>query len=260
MQPSFLLRLDTWQIMLILLALMILSIKVGLITGKKSHKESPADNTILASLFTLLGLLLAFTFSMAINYHGMRKDIIIEEANDIGTAILRADLYPESDRNLFRAEFKKYVDARVNYFTAGTDLDEIKAAQKLSVEIQQRLWDHASQFSKDSSNTTVASMQMIPALNAMIDVTTTRQYGELVHLPDTIIYLLFLLSAVCSFYIGYIFSSKEKFDWILAMLFCLLTSLVVFVIFDLDRSRRGFIKLDQMNNAIVELKQMFPEK
>jgi len=259
MQPSFLLSLDTWLIMLILLGLMILSIKVGLITGKKSHKESPADNTILGSLFTLLGLLLAFTFSMAINYHGMRRDIIVEEANDIGTAILRADLYPESDRNLFRAEFKKYVDARVDYFTAGAELDKIMAAQKLSVEIQQGLWNRATQFSKDSGYS-IASMQMIPALNNMIDITTTRQYSEIIHLPDTIIYLLFLLSAVCSFYIGYIFSSKEKFDWILAMLFCLLTSLVVFVIFDLDRSRRGFIKLDQMNNAIVELKQMFPEK
>ena len=150
MQPSLLLRLDTWQIMLILFGLMIISIIVGLKTGKKFHKQSPADNTILGSLFTLLGLLLAFTFSMAINYHGMRRDIIVEEANDIGTAILRADLYPESDRNLFRAEFKKYIDARIDYFTAGTDLDKIKAAQKLSVEIQQRLWNHASQFSKDS--------------------------------------------------------------------------------------------------------------
>ena len=101
---------------------------------------------------------------------------------------------------------------------------------------------------------------MIPALNNMIDITTTRLYGEIIHLPDTIIYLLFLLSGVCSFYIGYIFAAKEKFDWMLAMLFCLLTSMVVFVIFDLDRPRRGFIKFDQVNNAIVELKQMFPEK
>ena len=258
MQPSLLLRLDTWQIMLILFGLMMISIIVGLKTGKKFHKQSQADNTILGSLFTLLGLLLAFTFGMAINYHGMRRDIIVEEANDIGTAILRADLYRESDRNLFRAEFKKYVDARIDYFAAGADLDKIKAAQKLSAEIQQQLWNHASQFSKDSGYS-IASMQMIPALNTMIDVTTSRQYSEVIHLPDTIIYLLFLLSCVCSFYIGYVFAAKEKFDWIMAMLFCLLTSMVVFVIFDLDRPRRGFIKLDQMNNAIVELKQMLPK-
>jgi len=259
MEPSIVLRLDTWQLILILLALMIISIMIGLMVGKKFHKESQVDTTILGSLLTLLGLLLAFTFSMAINYHGMRKDVIIQEANDIGTAILRADLYRDNERNLLRAEFKKYVDARVDYFNAGTDLEKVVAAQKLSVEIQQQLWDHATKFSKDSGYV-IASMQMIPALNSMIDITTTRQYGNFVHLPDTITYLLFLLSCVCSFYIGYMFVGKKRFDWVMAMIFCLLTSLVVFVIFDLDRPRRGFIKLDQMNNAIVELKQMFPEK
>ena len=259
METSIVLRLDTWQLILILLALMIISIMLGLMVGKKFHKESQVDTTILGSLLTLLGLLLAFTFSMAINYHGMRKDVIIQEANDIGTAILRADLYRDNERNLLRAEFKKYVDARVDYFNAGTDLEKVVAAQKLSVEIQQQLWDHATKFSKDSGYV-IASMQMIPALNSMIDITTTRQYGNFVHLPDTITYLLFLLSCVCSFYIGYMFVGKKRFDWVMAMIFCLLTSLVVFVIFDLDRPRRGFIKLDQMNNAIVELKQMFPEK
>ena len=259
MQPSIVLRLDTWQLILILLALMIISIMLGLMVGKKFHKESQVDTTILGSLLTLLGLLLAFTFSMAINYHGMRKDVIIQEANDIGTAILRADLYRDNERNLLRAEFKKYVDARVDYFNAGTDLEKVMVSQKLSVEIQQQLWDHATKFSKDSGYV-IASMQMIPALNSMIDITTTRQYGNFVHLPDTITYLLFLLSCVCSFYIGYMFVGKKRFDWVMAMIFCLLTSLVVFVIFDLDRPRRGFIKLDQMNNAIVELKQMFPEK
>jgi uncharacterized membrane protein YbjE (DUF340 family) len=259
MQPSIVLRLDTWQLILILLALMIISIMIGLMVGKKFHKESQVDTTILGSLLTLLGLLLAFSFSMAINYHGMRKDVIIQEANDIGTAILRADLYRDNERNLLRAEFKKYVDARVDYFNAGTDLEKVMTSQKLSGEIQQQLWDHATQFSKDSGYV-IASMQMIPALNSMIDITTTRQYGNFVHLPDTITYLLFLLSCVCSFYIGYMFVGKKRFDWVMAMIFCLLTSLVVFVIFDLDRPRRGFIKLDQMNNAIVELKQMFPEK
>jgi len=244
--------------MLILLALMTISILIGLATGKKLYKESKVNSTILGSLFTLLGLLLAFTFSMAVNYYNMRRDIIIEEANDIGTAILRADLYRETDRQLFRADFKKYVDTRVDYFAAGTDGEKIMAAQKLSATIQQQLWSRVSHLSRDSGYT-VASMQMVPALNSMIDITTTRLYGNIIHLPDSIIYLLFLLSCACTFYIGYMFGGKGKFDWLMAVVFCLFTSLVVYVIFDLDRPRRGFITLDQMNNAIGELKQMFPE-
>jgi hypothetical protein len=259
MQISFLTRLDIWQLVLLLLALMVISILIGRFAGKKFYRESSVDSTILGSLFTLLGLLLAFTFSMAINYYGMRREIIIDEANDIGTAVLRADLYRDADRQLFRADFKKYVDARIDYFAGGTDEEKVMAAQKLSVTLQQQLWDRASQLSRDSGYS-VASMQMIPALNNMIDITTTRQYGNFIHLPDTIIYLLFLLSCACTFYIGYMFAGKGKFNWVTVLIFCLLTSLVVFVIFDLDQSRRGLITLDQMNNAIVELKQMFPEK
>ena len=99
MQVSFLTRLDTWILILILLTLMIISIFVGFIAGKKLHTESKADSTILGSLITLLGLILAFTFSMSLNYYNMRREVIVEEANDIGTAILRADLYREADRN-----------------------------------------------------------------------------------------------------------------------------------------------------------------
>src|SRR4030095_17269406 len=106
MQISFLTQIDTWQLMLILVALMIVSILIGLYTGNKFYRESKIDSTILGALFTLLGLLLAFTFSMAINYNGIRKDIIVKEANDISTAMLRADLYRENDRILFREEFK----------------------------------------------------------------------------------------------------------------------------------------------------------
>ena len=149
MQISFLTQIDTWQLMIILLALMIVSILIGLFTGNKFYKESKVDSTILGALFTLLGLILAFTFSMAINYHGIRKDIIVEEANEIGTAILRADLYRENDRDLFRADFKKYVDARADYFTAGADLEKVTAAQKLTAAIQQQIWTRASLLSKD---------------------------------------------------------------------------------------------------------------
>jgi hypothetical protein len=136
--------------------------------------------------------------------------LLLKKRTTLALLFLRADLYRENDRNLFREEFKKYVDARIDYFHAGTDLEKVKAAQKLSVEIQQQLWDHASRFSKDTGYV-VASMQMIPALNSMIDITTTRQYGDLVHLPDTIIYLLvFIMLCLLIFTSAYMFGGKKK--------------------------------------------------
>ena len=80
-------------------------------------------------------------------------------------------------------------------------------------------------LSKDSSYY-LASMQMIPALNAMIDITSTRWYGALNHVPETVIILLFVLACACAFYVGYSYGNKDKMDWIEAMGFIVLTSMV----------------------------------
>lgn len=258
MEPASLLSLETWQLMLILLVAMITSVFIGLYARKKINKALHSDSMILSTLFALLGLLLAFTFSLSVNRFDMKRAAIIEEANDIGTAVLRADLYAEPDRQLLRADFKKYVDARAALFTVGTNIENEAALQKLSASLQQQLWNRVSKLSKDPANY-IASMQMVPALNSMIDITTTRQYGNLTHLPDLIVYLLFLLSCVCAFYIGYLFAVKEKFDWLQAAGFCLLTSLVIYVIIDMDHPRRGFITLNQISQSVVGLKQMFTQ-
>ena len=258
MSFSFLFSLEAWQLMLILLALMIICAYIGLFLGRRRPKESKMDSTILGSLFGLLGLLLAFTFSLSANFFGMRRELIVEESNNISTAILRADLYRESDRQLFRKDFAQYVDARIDYYGLKGDIKGILAAQNLSVEIQRRLWTRASLLSKDSGYF-VASLQMIPALNNMIDINNSRYYGDVVRLPDAIIYLLILMACACSFFLGYTMTGKELFDWPLLVGFCLLTSLVVFVIFDLDRPRRGAIRLDKINHSIINLKQLFTE-
>src|SRR6185295_15576050 len=100
---------------------MLLFVIIGRYAGRKFFAEREKDGNVLGSLFAILGLMLAFSFGMALTRYERRVDIIIEESNDIGTAILRADLYPEEQRQLFRADFKQYVEARIAYFEAGAD-------------------------------------------------------------------------------------------------------------------------------------------
>lgn len=257
MQPSFLNRLESWQLMLILLALMIISILIGLIVGKKYHHKSVIESSIVAGVFALLGLMLAFNFGLSLTHYDNRRAIIIEEANDIGTTILRTNLYREPDGKSLRADLKRYVDARVGYFSAGAGADKIANAQMLSVSIQQQLWSKVAALSKDTGFT-VASLQMIPSLNATIDIANTSFYANYVQLPDEIIYLLVLLSCASGFCMGFVSAGKEKPDWLMAGGASLLVSLVVAVNFDLDRPRRGFITLDQAGNSIMDLRQMFP--
>lgn len=207
------------------------------------------------TLLGLLGLLLAFTFGMASSRHDARRNVVIEEANDIGTAILRADLYPDSIRNLLRLNFKNYVDARIAFYDAGSNYDLIVENYLKADSISKNLWNIATTDAKINA-VFLRTAQMVPALNAMIDITTTRRSLGESTVPDSIMYFLFLLCLCSSFLLGYD-NKSGKIDRILVAGLAIMLSFTVYNIIDLDRTRSGLINMDVPNQKIEELRGMF---
>lgn len=182
---------EAWVITLLLFTLMLVSSFAGKLVGNYIGKKSPDEKTAETSALTaLLFFLLAFTFGMSGDRYDSRRKIVIEEANNIGTAILRSDLYPDSTRILFRSDFKLYLEARIAYYQAGADTQAIAKADRLSQNISLKLWKRASSLAANPANL-AATQQMIPALNDMIDVTTSRLAGEKAKVPQSIILMLF---------------------------------------------------------------------
>ncbi|WP_348811400.1 hypothetical protein [Flavobacterium maritimum] len=258
MDVSTLNQTEAWVIALSLFIVMLISSFVGKLTGNyiRNKKRTEENLTETSGLIALLFFLLAFTFGMSGDRYDSRRKIVVEEANDIGTAILRSDLYPDSTRTLFRKDFKEYVEARISYFEVGADVKGILKADSLSQVISSKLWKRACNLSKDPANL-AATQQMIPALNVMIDVTTSRLAGEKAKVPQSILIMLFFLALISAFYGGYSEGRKGRIDWIVQIGFCLLVSLVVLFTLDLDRPRRGFVNLDVPNQAIIDLRKNF---
>jgi len=258
---SYLNEIDAWKISMILMfvtfALTVFGYKLGKLKLRKQKVNASAESsTGFGSLSGLLFLLLAFTFSMSVTRYDTRRQIIIEEANNISTAILRADLYAEKERVLFRHDLKQYVEARINYYKAGRDIKKIKFSNRQSQTLSISLWKRASRLSHNYSNTD-ATRQMIPALNEMFDITTTRSAAEKAKVPDSIIWLLFVLACIASFYSGYSSTLNGSIDWLVEVSFCIMISVTIFFIFDLDRPYRGFVTLDESNKSIIELRNYF---
>ena len=258
MDANTLVHTEAWVIALLLFILMLLSTFAGKllanrisILNKNEKKESETT-----SLTALLFFLLAFTFGMSGERYDSRRKVVIEEANNIGTALLRSDLYPDSTRAVFRAHFKDYVEARIAYYKAGSDVKAILKADSLSQIISSKLWKQATDLSKDPANL-AATQQMIPALNDMIDITTLRLAGEKSKVPQSILIMLFFLAMIISFYSGYSEGQKGKIDWLVQIGFCFLVSLVILFTLDLDRPRRGFVNLDVPNETIIDLRKNF---
>jgi len=222
---------------------------------QKNRNTSDGFGPVEGALLGLLALLLAFTFSMSASRYDTRRQVLIEEANIIGTAILRADLYPATERSSFRADFKEYLETRIAYYEAGFDPEKVEANLERSAIISAKIWDRAAVLAQNRDNL-IPSNQMVPALNEMIDIVTTRNAARHATVPDSILWMLFVLCLVSSFLVGYN-RNEIAASWVVIIVFALMISASIFIILDLDRPSQGLITLEEANKNIISLRSMF---
>lgn len=136
MKHSILLDTDALYISIFLFLLMALILFFSYSLGEKSKKMSTDDSGILGSMVGLFALLLAFSFGMAGSRFENRKNNLIEEANCIGTAILRSDIYPDSSKIAFRHDFENYLNTRILFFKSNRDDSIINTSIKILMKLQ----------------------------------------------------------------------------------------------------------------------------
>lgn len=266
MDNSLLFRLEAHTIAALLFLGMIITFILGRQLAKSWHArraekgedlgEGGGVGALLGALFALFGLILAFAFGMSGTRFENVRNVMVEEANDIGTVILRTDLYPDSVRQLLRSELKNYVEARIAYYEKVTDFTLFMKAKENAEKAGAIVWTTVAQFSRQS-NATVPSMQMIPALNAMLDIATTRDIMVRARVPDVVVITLFILTLTISFIGGFTYPRIGPKDWVIIVGFALLTSLIIYLTLDLGRPMRGLIKADLGQQAILDLRKLF---
>jgi hypothetical protein len=203
------------------------------------------------AVFALLGLLIAFTFSGAASRFDERRKLIIEEANAIGTAYLRIDLLPAPAQADLRASFRNYLDARLAAYRALPDLAAAHAGLARAAALQQEIWAKAVAASAGSQAPT---MLLLPALNQMIDITTTRTMAAYIHPPAVIFGLLFALALLGALLAGYAMAARAR-NWIHTAAFAFTLAGAVYVILDIEYPRVGLIRVDAFDEALVELRK-----
>jgi len=211
-------------------------------------------SSVEGSILGLLGLLLGFTFSIAVSKFETRRHIIVEEANAIGTTILRADLYPDSIRALLRSDLKLYLESRIAYYKAGNDEQKVTEEIEKGEVISGRIWKRVAFYSQ-SEEYRVRSMMMIPKLNEMIDVVVARDASRISIVPPLVLWTLLFLLAASSFLLGSDYNG-EKRNVILLVGYSLVMSLTLNLISELNHPREGLINLDQTEKKIDDLRKM----
>jgi putative Ca2+/H+ antiporter (TMEM165/GDT1 family) len=218
-------------------------------TGSANHGSTSAID---GAVFALLGLLLAFTFSGAASRFDTRRELIVTEANAIGTAYLRIDVAPAEMQPALRAAFKRYVAARIDTYRNVRDIDEFKSKLAGANAIQKEIWELAVAAGRRPDALPAANMLLLPALNDMIDITTTRAMATQMHPPFVIFGMLLALALSGAVLAGHGLAGSPKRDWLHMLSFALVMSLALFLILDMEFPRLGYITVDEFERTVIE--------
>ena len=240
-----------------LFAALIACLEAGRRSGRKafgSDRPHPSGlGTVEAVTFGLLGLLLALTFSGAAARLDTRRGQIVDEANAIGTAWLRLDVLPADAQPKLRDAFRTYTDSRIAVYRtfSNSGLEAAKAEYARSTALQQDIWTQAVAACRETPSATVV---VLPALNAVFDIATTRLAATQMHPPGVVYVVLALISLVCGFLAGYEMGATEVASRSHMIVLALVLSFTFYVILDFEYPRLGFIRIDDFDNLLVQVR------
>lgn len=222
---------------------------------KMINPEAKADGIgpLEGSLLGLFALLLSFTLNMTASRYEKRINLATEETNIILTAIHRADLYPDSIRSIIRKDLKLYLEARIAYVNAGNNTTLINKHIDEAKKIYERIWKNSTNGTA-SLKTGIPQYLFIQEEANLIDAVNSREAARLSRVPDLIMWLLIILNLLGSFTIGYAKNSKKK-DWIILLIYAVMTVATIYTITDLDRPSRGIITMNYWNEKLIALKE-----
>ena len=216
--------------------------------GSGDKIQSTAEGYIVAAIFGLLAFVLGLTFSIAVDRYDARRILVVEEANAIGTAYLRASLFDDPARSRLQSAIYDYTKNRI--VPDGTRFEEMGPWLERNRALRQRLWDETRAAVYPERRNILAG-NFVSSMNAMLDTGTMREMVGRAFVPVRILdSLLLCLLAACGL-LGYLLGSRSsRLRWASLLLYALFTVAFVLVL-DLDRPRSGTIKIPQ--TALEEL-------
>jgi hypothetical protein len=236
-------------VLVVTLTAMCLSAGLGTLIGQKmrplKEEEREDFNTVLSATLTLLGLLIGFTFSMAITRYDQRKDYEEAEANAIGTEYVRIDVLPAADGLKARGLLKKYLDQRILFYES-RDENKLKEVNASTAELQAELWESVRRPANAQPNPISAL-----ALWGMNDVLNSQGYTTaawLNRIPVAAWLLMSVIGVGSNFLIGY---GTRRRETVLLLIVPLAASLSFFLIADIDSPRHGLISVQPQNLIIL---------
>jgi hypothetical protein len=236
-----------YPVILCVVTAVLLSASAWLGTRMRKRRKSEDDlgkdeyGVVLSATLTLLGLLIGFSFSMAIGRYDQRKDYEEEEANAIGTEYQRADLLPDSVRTVVQAQLVEYLDLRIKRYKehASDDVTELSAK---TTQLQGEMWNAVTKSATGMRDP--ISAVVVTGMNDVINRQGYTQAARWKRIPMPAWGLMIVIAVFSNFLIGY---GERKAHKLTLLVVPLAIAFAFLLIADVDSPQGGLIRIAPQN-------------
>lgn len=248
--------LPQWQALLLVGSFMLLIAELGY---RLTRNRTPAKReaikeqigAIQAAVLGLLGLLLGFTFSIAIDRYDQRRDLVVKEATAIRTVYLRASLLRDLHQKPVEQALRRYIDVRIEMRSKAADEQRLGTGARECKKIQAELWKLGAAAAREAPGPIVTSF--IESLNDMIDTDTQRTAIGRAHVPQGVWLLLLFVAGCGALTTGYRAGTDSIRTALASWFLPLVITMVIVVIYDIANPLQGMISVDQ--KPMLDLQQ-----
>jgi len=198
---------------------------------------------VLTATLTLLGLIIGFTFSMAVSRYDQRKNLEEAEANAIGTEYVRADLMPAAEAAKVRALLREYTDQRILYYQT-RDREQVKKIDARTMQLQNQLWSVVAGFAAEKRDP--VSALVVAGMNDVLNSQGYTQAAWWNRIPIAAWILMAGIAICCNVLFGY-GTHNLKAGGSLRLVLPIVFSTAFFLIADIDSPRGGVIRVGAQN-------------
>ena len=244
-----------WRTFLVLAAVLAAATEVGyrLRRWRAGDAPPPADATpsgiVISAVLGLLALLIGFTFSMSIERYDTRRDLVLAEANAIGTVTLRLELLALADFERLRPLLIAYERERLGFYAAGIDEARLAEVHRRTGALQGQIWDEVTALARANAASRVLPL-LIESLNQAFDLATARRVAFENHTPRSIVLMLIAYAVIVAFMLSTLIGERRRHQIEIIVLF-VLVSLVISLVIDVDAPREGAIRISQAPMALL---------
>jgi hypothetical protein len=248
---------NPYALMIAILAILLLSIEIPYEWGRRRELgkiDEGVWNMVQGGLLTLVAFMLALSYAQAQARFDVRRELVVHEANSIGTTWLRADQLAPRDATVFRRTLTEYTRERLEAYSTPGRPDLYARVLSDSDRQQTEMWALASRALREKP-TDLGRSLLMASLNDTIDISAEQLTALTHHVPISVIVLAFLLVVISSISIGLRFARSRTLPIMLVAIYGIALTLVLNLVIDYDRPRVGFVTVP-LDALTIQLRSM----